>query len=599
MATPRRFTRSQSRESTPGPVGAVPSRTRRSNSQRPAVPVQQSFAYGSPGKESTPSELNDLHADQDAANAIAQGVKTAQTRPTPVPGIQTEGELDGYALPAIEEEEDDHPQVEPFYGQGNISPVVNGGNLTSFGTEQPVGYIGGGESSRNGEVAMNGPGHQTRRPKRSNASSGSRSEVSQNEPQQAGEARLAHRALKWLQVFANSGRKLGALLRDEVWPLLFWIIALLGLGMLALLAITTAWRTLRGMPTQSSLQPSGEFNQSVDPLVTLSQYNHLMDRIGDIEHGYKSIHLPIRYPIIHRVNYFSVGLGAMIDPHLTSPTNRHTYKTRAWHHWGYQDHSLTVPQPADALTRWEDLGDCWCAAPSRAGMAQITVLLPKKVAPTELVVEHIDHDATLDIGAAPHHLELWVQIEDPEKREIVAMAAEGVISETFCKPQAGQQGCPTGDYGVKEALDATWVRIGAWEYNIYTGKNVQSLPVQVALDHFKVPIEKASIRVRSNWGTRDYTCLYRLKLHGLLARDETELELETLQESLNVDFEERTKSILEAAEERRNLYLEEVAKTRFWWWSWADTIGRWVGRAATLGAFRVLQGYIVHGANAA
>ena len=123
--------------------------------------------------------------------------------------------------------------------------------------------------------------------------------------------------------------------------------------------------------------------------------------------------------------------------------------------------------------------------------------------------------------------------------------------------------------------------------------------MQVALDHFKVPVQKASVRVRSNWGTRDYTCLYRLKLYGLLAQDETEVELETWQEAETTEAEEKAKNILAASNEKRNIYLAEIAKTRLWWWSWADMVGKWVARAATLGAFRVIQGNIVYGANAA
>ena len=597
MATPRRTTRSQSRESTPGPVGAAPSRGKRSSSQRPALPAQQSFAYGSPGKQTTASELNDENADQDAANAIAQGVLTAQTRPTPVPGVPTEGELAEGALPVIQEEEDIPPQAGPSGGQGNTTPVVKEGHSTSFGTEQPVGYIGGGDSSRNGGAVRNRPSSRLKRPRRPNVLNGSGPDEPQNEAQR-GEPSLANKALNWIRTCTDFGWTLGARFQDTMWPWLFWITTFLGLCMLAILAVVTAWRTLRDIPTWSSFKPHNRINQSHDPFVTLNQYNHLMGRIEGIEHGYKSSHVPIRYPAIHRVNYFSVGLGAMVDPHLTSPTNRHTYRTRAWHHWGYTEYSLRAPQPADALTLWEDVGDCWCAAPS-GGMAQITVLLPKKVAPTELIVEHIDHDATLDIGSAPHHLELWVQIEDTEQRENVARAANGAISEAFCEPQAGSKGCATGDYAVKEALDETWVRIGAWQYNIYTGNNVQSFHVQVALDHFNVPIEKASVRVRSNWGTRDYTCLYRLKLHGLLAQTETELELETWQEAEAAEAEEEAKAILTAANEKRNIYLAEGAKTRLWWLSWADRVGKWVAHAATLGAFRVIQGNIVFGGNAA
>ncbi|MCJ1382295.1 hypothetical protein MMC17_005408 [Xylographa soralifera] len=249
--------------------------------------------------------------------------------------------------------------------------------------------------------------------------------------------------------------------------------------------------------------------------ITTNQYSDIETRLTTMQNSYDSLSAQVPQLIgPNRVNYFSRGLGATIDPHLTSPTRKLTVRTRSW--FGLSSYELRTPDPITAILPWSDIGDCWCAPPS-GGRAQLTVLLPRKIVPTHLVIEHIPEGATLDIGAAPKDVELWVQIEDPEARMRVinaAMTVPTLAEESLLAART----MPV--YGAATALDKSWIRIGRWEYNIHAANHVQSFEVPVELDHFQVAIDKVSVRVRNNWGMKDYTCLYRLKMHGLLAQKE-------------------------------------------------------------------------------
>ena len=222
---------------------------------------------------------------------------------------------------------------------------------------------------------------------------------------------------------------------------------------------------------------------------------------------------------VPRVNYFAPGNGIVVDPYLTSPTRQlATPKSPSARFFAWL---MDIPQrsanaPTAAFAPWDDVGDCWCAPPSGPpgeGKTQLTVMLPKDVVPTDLVVEHIPMDATLDPGATPKDIELWVEIQDDQKREAVANAAFSYINkeDSTLGPENKKL------FHTTKSLDYKWVRVGRWQYNVYTPSYVQTFPVPVPLEHFGAKTNKVAFRALSTWGTADYVCLYRLKLHGLLS----------------------------------------------------------------------------------
>ncbi|MCJ1403510.1 hypothetical protein MMC11_006733, partial [Xylographa trunciseda] len=312
------------------------------------------------------------------------------------------------------------------------------------------------------------------------------------------------------------------------------------------------------LPTLNGIN-TDEYNDIMTRLTTMqkshdslgintNEYNDIMARLTAMQNSYDSLSAPKPEPIgPSRVNYFSRGLGATIDPYLTSPTRKLTVRSRSW--FGLSSYELRTPDPISAILPWEDIGDCWCAPPS-GGKAQLTIQLPRKIVPTHLVIEHIPQGATLDIGSAPKEVELWVQIEDPETRVRVidaAMAVPTLAEESLLAART----IPV--YGAAAALDKSWVRIGRWEYDIFAADHVQSFAVPVELDHFQAAVDKVSVRVRKNWGMKDYTCLYRLKMHGLLAEKEGERD--------RTEGERREELL---REERRvgRIRLEEVERVR-------------------------------------
>ncbi|PSN62164.1 hypothetical protein BS50DRAFT_139079 [Corynespora cassiicola Philippines] len=195
---------------------------------------------------------------------------------------------------------------------------------------------------------------------------------------------------------------------------------------------------------------------------------------------------------LRRVNYFSPSLGAHVIPWLTSPS----YRPQQWTLFrGLRLFEAAAEhRPAmTALQRWEEPGDCWCAARDDTGvngMAQLAVALPAAVYPTAVTIEHppMAMMPRQDVRTAPRAFELWIKTDSPPV--VVSSSAEP------CDP-APSQG---------------WTCLGRFSYNILGGvPHRQTFDVQARSSE---PVRQALVRVASNWGA-DFTCLYRVQLHGL------------------------------------------------------------------------------------
>lgn len=204
---------------------------------------------------------------------------------------------------------------------------------------------------------------------------------------------------------------------------------------------------------------------------------------------------------LQTVNYFSYGLGAVIDPTLTSPTHK---KQKVSLLMNLAKHALFKgPEPhppVKALQRWEEATDCWCAAESTdKGRAQLGVLMPRTIVPSSITIEHIPSRGTLDIGSAPKDFEVWV-----------------TNTETTSFADLGSM--PNGQLDCGEQPAAGYVCVARARYDIHAANHVQNFAVDAAAALVGGPVNKVVLKVLNNWG-RDYTCLYRVRFHGEQVRD--------------------------------------------------------------------------------
>ncbi|KAI9679322.1 MAG: hypothetical protein M1817_005342 [Caeruleum heppii] len=204
-----------------------------------------------------------------------------------------------------------------------------------------------------------------------------------------------------------------------------------------------------------------------------------------------------------KINYFSEGFGAVIDPHTTSkPAGKpSTWLQRFVSHFVPGGWGVRWPNPPiAALTTWHDMGDCFCMRHSPDVSPQIGVHTAEKVWPTELVIEHIPRTATNDISVAPDEVELWAKAFNEQAARTMRRYAVQELGEE-----------PPHNH-IK--MTERWVRIGKWQYDKWAVNHVQSFSIPIDMTRFIGRIDHVVVRFPTNWGNLDHTCIYRMRLHG-------------------------------------------------------------------------------------
>ncbi|TAQ85138.1 hypothetical protein B7494_g6558 [Chlorociboria aeruginascens] len=224
---------------------------------------------------------------------------------------------------------------------------------------------------------------------------------------------------------------------------------------------------------------------------------------------------------LRRINHFSQGTGAAVNPYLTSPNylfpSMNVIKIRRFFAWAFFRPYPTPNAPEAALSKWEEHGDCWCSPINNDGDfgPSLGVIMGQSIFPDEVVIEHLPQTASLEPGATPKDMELLAFIEDVPVYEAVKSLSQQIFT------------------GEKEALrlPTGFVRIATWTYDANALQHIQSFPVQVDLKAFATQdlpssVQTLVVRTKNNWGggVVEYSCLYRVRVHGDI--DQTHLRME-------------------------------------------------------------------------
>ncbi len=213
------------------------------------------------------------------------------------------------------------------------------------------------------------------------------------------------------------------------------------------------------------------------------------------------------------IDWLSYWLGAEPIPYLTSsssPVDDSSPKQSWYSSWlgntpdTPENKAKSKSGPEKALQPWTEAEPRYCVS-CHGGMSQLAVILPRTIIPFYLVIEHWREGEVPDIGNAPKSVEFWVHIENETVATDIREWAEGVYPGIMDAnhPQKGS---------MLQALDFPWVPVGRFRYEIDAFENVQRFRIPYELE---VPVQLVAIRVKSNWGNLDDTCLVRVRLHGV------------------------------------------------------------------------------------
>ncbi|KAG0339887.1 hypothetical protein BG000_001161 [Podila horticola] len=243
---------------------------------------------------------------------------------------------------------------------------------------------------------------------------------------------------------------------------------------------------------------------------------------------------------VAKPDYALYSAGGRIIPRLTSPNYYHEVKLNLLGRLGFR---FLVPlprkeKPAEkAIEPNVHAGECW-AMNGQEG--QLAIRLARKIVVTEVTIEHADASVVLDMGSAPKEIEIW-SLKGSE--DAAPVSTSPATSEAITEGGAGEEKEPaTLEAGAAETSEDKNKTVGNWwssgipwpgatlldtiDFDANTSAAGGDDDTEVrrkpkSRQTFAIPLSKQTspsvgvvLRIKSNWGHPQFTCVYRVRVHG-------------------------------------------------------------------------------------
>ncbi|CAE6340847.1 unnamed protein product [Rhizoctonia solani] len=195
--------------------------------------------------------------------------------------------------------------------------------------------------------------------------------------------------------------------------------------------------------------------------------------------------------------------GGRVIPEYTSPT----FSMAPTPGWRRMLGIGTVHgrSPAVALVPDINVGNCW---PFAGSQGQIAVLLSRSVKVDAVTIDHASKEVAYDLRAAPRKFAVWGLVEGTDNLEKLAKYQQELEKQSI--------GGPMNEAQSEEAPPFKPARIllAEFEYDINAKSHIQTFEVSERVKQAGIDVGVVVFQVRSSWGDPNYTCLYRVRVHG-------------------------------------------------------------------------------------
>ncbi|CAE6506618.1 unnamed protein product [Rhizoctonia solani] len=195
--------------------------------------------------------------------------------------------------------------------------------------------------------------------------------------------------------------------------------------------------------------------------------------------------------------------GGRVIPEYTSPT----FSMAPASGWRRMLGIGTVHgrSPAVALVPDINVGNCW---PFAGSQGQIAVLLSRSVKVDAVTIDHASKEVAYDLRAAPRKFAVWGLVEGADNLEKLAKYQQALETQTI--------GGPVNQVQSEEAPPFKPARIllAEFEYDINAKSHIQTFEVSERVKQTGIDVGVVLFDIRSSWGDPNYTCLYRVRVHG-------------------------------------------------------------------------------------
>lgn len=161
--------------------------------------------------------------------------------------------------------------------------------------------------------------------------------------------------------------------------------------------------------------------------------------------------------------------------------------------------------PAIALNHVTQNGHCW---PLAGDEGHLGIVLAAPIYISNITIDHVHIRAAWDTRSAPKDMELWGMVEGMENIAKVARwrdakSVEGPAAEAYAAPS-----------WLSSTQGSKFLRIAKFSYDAQSNRNVQTFSINDEITRLAVDFGIVILRIKNNWGRKEFTCLYRVRVHG-------------------------------------------------------------------------------------
>lgn len=173
--------------------------------------------------------------------------------------------------------------------------------------------------------------------------------------------------------------------------------------------------------------------------------------------------------------------------------------------------------PVTALHHETHSGHCW---PFAGSEGRLGVALSAPVYISDITIDHVAKEVASDMRSAPREMDVWGMVEGKDNiAKVKAWQAEKAAKRAEAKADAELKGIafvdePEIKYPSRLPRSPQYIRIASFKYDIYSHNNIQTFSADEEVRNLGVDFGIVMLDIRNNWGRDEYTCLYRVRVHG-------------------------------------------------------------------------------------
>ncbi|KAI0370431.1 hypothetical protein BV20DRAFT_995225 [Pilatotrama ljubarskyi] len=294
-----------------------------------------------------------------------------------------------------------------------------------------------------------------------------------------------------------------ALLHSVAWLWMQILSCAAGVGLLcaALAPILSILRAEDGFIQHFTARALQRSNEQVGLAEALGS---LETRIDALE---KQLILGRYYDGVGMFDYASLPAGGRVVHELTSGT--HAFHKYAWYQrWLPWSSPATDAYPPEyGITPETQYASCW-PMNGRTGALGISLSTPISIG--YFTIDHVPRNMTLHHDTAPRTGELWGLLDDNDT-DLATMTTLTTSTLSDVMKKTGSDAPRSGRF-----TTSPWVLLGSFTYDMLADRPDQTFCVPTDVIRALGPTKMGTVilSIQDNWGSEDYTCLYRIRVHA-------------------------------------------------------------------------------------